>query len=56
MFHGNGAEPDTDDEEEFNGMRYYVASKEKKKHRRAFDHCNYTGKYRGAEHSICNLT
>ena len=26
-----------------------------KKHRKIRDHCNYTGNYRGAAHSLCNL-
>ena len=26
-----------------------------KKHRKFRDHCHYTGKYKGAAHSICNL-
>ena len=26
-----------------------------KKYRKVRDHCHYTGKYRGAVHSICNL-
>ena len=26
-----------------------------KKYRKVRDHCDYTGKYRGAAHSICNL-
>ena len=26
-----------------------------KKHYKVRDHCHYTGKYRGASHTICNL-
>ena len=26
-----------------------------KKYRKVGDHCHYTGKYRGAVHSICNM-
>ena len=26
-----------------------------KNYRKVRDHCHYTGKYRGVEHSICNL-
>ena len=26
-----------------------------KKYRKFRDHCNYTGEYKGAAHSICNL-
>ena len=30
-------------------------SKDFKNHRKVYDHCHYTGKYRGAVHNICNL-
>ena len=37
----------------------YICKKEfdisNKKHHKVRDHCHYTGKYRGAAHSICNL-
>ena len=37
----------------------YVCKKEfdknNKKHHKVRDHCNYTGKYKGAAHNICNL-
>ena len=29
--------------------------KDKKKYRKVWDHCHYTGAYRCAAHSICNL-
>ena len=41
---------------------YYICKKgfstddDNKKYHEARDHCHYTGKYRGAAHSICNLT
>ena len=37
----------------------YICKKEfsnnEKKNYKVRDHCNYTGKYRGAPHNICNL-
>ena len=30
-------------------------SKDFKNYRKVYDHCHYTGKYKGAAHSICNL-
>ena len=37
----------------------YLCKKEfdtsNKKHHKVRDHCHYTGKYKGAEHNICNL-
>ena len=41
---------------------YYICKKrfqnkylKDKKYRKIRDHCHYTGKYRGAAHTICNL-
>ena len=31
------------------------SSSERNKHYKVRDHCHYTGKYRGADHNICNL-
>ena len=43
----------------YDGARYcHICKKvfgDKKKHRKVRDHNHYTGKYRGAAHSICNL-
>ena len=43
----------------YDGARYcHICKKvfgDKKKHRKVGDHNHYTGKYRGAAHSICNL-
>ena len=34
---------------------YDKKSKNYKSYKKVHDHCHYTGKYRGAGHSICNL-
>ena len=34
---------------------YDNESKDLKNYRKVRDHCHYTGKYRGAAHSICDL-
>ena len=43
----------------YNQKVCYICKKEfdksDKKHYKVRDHCQYTGKYRGAAHSICNL-
>ena len=48
------------EEEHYNNQKVcYICKKEfdksDKKHYKVRDHCPYTGKYRGAAHSICNL-
>ena len=48
-----------DEQKEYENATYcHICKKEfgdKKKHRKVCDHDHYTGKYRGAAHSICNL-
>ena len=48
-----------DEQKEYENATYcHICKKEfgdKKKHRKVRDHDHYTGKYRGAAHSICNL-
>ena len=60
--------PLTDEEEEFNKNQevYHICKKEFfydkneeikfKQYQKVRDHCHYTGKFRGAVHSICNLS
>ena len=48
------------EEENYNNQKVcYIWKKEfdksYKKHHKVRDHCHYTGKYRGADHNICNL-
>ena len=48
------------EEENYNNQKVcYICKKEfdksDKKHHKVRDHCHYTGKYRGADHNICNL-
>ena len=37
------------------GKRFLKKFVNDKNYRKVRDHCHYTGKYRGAAHSICNL-
>ena len=40
----------------FNKIFFYGnKSKDFKNYREVHDHCHYSGKYRGATHSICNM-
>ena len=48
------------EEKNYNNQKVcYICKKEfdksDKKHYKVRDHCHYTGKYRGADHNICNL-
>ena len=37
------------------GKRFLKKFADDKNYRKVRDHCHYTGKYRGAAHSVCNL-
>ena len=36
-------------------MQKKITDDDNKKHHKVRDHCHYTGAYRGAAHSICNI-